>query len=46
MRSQFDELKAKWENEKASIGKVQKLREELEDLNVSNSSRAISSACR
>ena len=33
MRAEFNSLKAKWENEKASIGKVQKLREELEALN-------------
>ena len=33
MREQFNSLKAKWENEKASIGKVQKLREQLEQLN-------------
>ncbi len=28
MRNQFNALKAKWENEKDAIGKVQKLREE------------------
>lgn len=33
MRAEFNALKAKWENEKNSIGKVQKLREELEKLN-------------
>ncbi len=33
MREQFGSLKAKWDNEKASIGKVQKLREQLEQLN-------------
>ena len=33
MREQFNSLKAKWDNEKASIGKVQKLREQLEQLN-------------
>ncbi len=33
MRAEFNSLKAKWENEKNSIGKVQKLREELEALN-------------
>ena len=30
MREQFNEMKARWENEKDSIGKVQKLREEIE----------------
>ena len=30
MRERFSEMKARWENEKASIGRVQKLREELE----------------
>ncbi len=30
MREQFNEMKARWENEKNSIGKVQKLREEIE----------------
>ena len=33
MREQFKEMKAKWENEKNSISKVQKLREELEKVN-------------
>lgn len=33
MRSQFNALKAKWENEKQAISKVQKLREEMETLN-------------
>lgn len=33
MRSEFNALKAKWENEKNAIGKVQKLREEIEHLN-------------
>ena len=33
MREQFNAMKAKWDNEKASIGKVQKLREQLEQLN-------------
>lgn len=33
MREHFNSLKAKWDNEKASIGKVQKLREQLEQLN-------------
>lgn len=33
MRGEFKSLKAKWDNEKASIGKVQKLRENLEQLN-------------
>ncbi|MDF2677548.1 MAG: clpB [Bacillota bacterium] len=33
MRSQFKEMKAKWENEKNAIGKVQKLREEIENTN-------------
>lgn len=32
-RAQFKEMKAKWENEKDSIGKVQKLREEIESVN-------------
>ena len=30
MREQFNAMKARWENEKNSIGKVQKLREEIE----------------
>lgn len=33
MRAEFAEMKARWENEKASIGKVQKLREEIEKIN-------------
>ena len=33
MREQFNEMKARWENEKNDIGKVQKLREELEQVN-------------
>ena len=33
MREQFNAMKAKWDNEKAAIGKVQKLREEIEALN-------------
>ena len=33
MREQFHAMKAKWENEKANISKVQKLREELESVN-------------
>ena len=32
MRAQFSEMKAKWENEKNAIGKVQKIREEMEQL--------------
>ena len=30
MKEKFKEMKAKWENEKEEIGKVQKIREELE----------------
>ena len=33
MRERFNEMKAKWDNEKNAIGKVQKLREEIERLN-------------
>ena len=33
MREQFKEMKAKWENEKDAITKVQKLREEIEQVN-------------
>ncbi len=33
MREQFGAMKAKWDNEKAAIGKVQKLREQIEALN-------------
>ena len=32
MREQFNSMKARWENEKNAIGKVQKLREEIEHL--------------
>ena len=33
LRSQFKEMKVKWENEKEAIGKVQKLREEIDQVN-------------
>jgi ATP-dependent Clp protease ATP-binding subunit ClpB len=33
MRSNFNEMKAKWENEKNAITKVQKLREDIEKVN-------------
>ena len=33
LRSQFKEMKAKWENEKEAIGKVQKLRQEIDQVN-------------
>ncbi len=33
MREKFNEMKAKWENEKSAISKVQKLREEIEATN-------------
>ena len=33
LKSKFDGMKAKWENEKQAIGKVQKLREEIEQVN-------------
>ncbi len=33
LRGQFNEMTAKWENEKAEIGKTQKLREEIEQVN-------------
>ena len=33
MRAQFDAMKAKWENEKKAISKVQSLREEIESVN-------------
>ncbi len=33
LREKFNGMKAKWENEKLSIGKVQKLREEIEQTN-------------
>ena len=32
LRDQFNTMKAQWENEKNSIGKIQKMREELEQL--------------
>ena len=32
-RDKFNAMKAKWENEKNAIGKVQQLREKIEDLN-------------
>ena len=32
-RDQFNSMKAKWENEKNAIGRVQQLREHIEDLN-------------
>lgn len=32
-RARFKEMKAKWENEKQAIGKVRKLREEIEQVN-------------
>ncbi len=32
-REQFNEMKARWENEKQAISKVQKLREEIEQIN-------------
>jgi len=32
LRDQFNAMKAQWENEKNSIGKIQKMREELEQL--------------
>ena len=32
-RDKFSEMKAKWENEKASIGKVQRIREQIEEVN-------------
>ncbi|NMA07619.1 MAG: ATP-dependent chaperone ClpB [Clostridiales bacterium] len=32
-RDKFNALKAQWENEKSAIGKVQKLREEIEQVN-------------
>ena len=34
MRDEFNAQKAQWENEKNAIGKVQKLREEMENANV------------
>ena len=33
MRDQFQSMQAKWENEKNDIGKVQRLREEMEQVN-------------
>ena len=33
MRSDFNEMKARWDNEKSAISKVQKLREEIEEVN-------------
>ncbi|MBQ8966305.1 ATP-dependent chaperone ClpB [Ruminococcus sp.] len=33
MRAQYDEMRAKWENEKNAIGKVQKIREEIDAVN-------------
>ena len=36
MRDEFNAKKAQWENEKNAIGKVQKLREELEDANAAD----------
>lgn len=33
LRDNFNQMKAKWENEKDSIGKVQKIREEIEQVN-------------
>ena len=33
LRANFNEMKAKWENEKQAIGKVQQLREEIERTN-------------
>ena len=33
MRETFNSMKAQWENEKNAIAKVQKLREEIEDMN-------------
>ncbi len=33
LRGKFDSMKAKWENEKSDIGKIQKLREEIEQTN-------------
>ncbi|MEG2074411.1 MAG: AAA family ATPase, partial [Angelakisella sp.] len=33
LRATFKEMKARWENEKSAIGTVQKLREELEQVN-------------
>ncbi len=33
LRDQFNEMKARWEREKGSIGRVQRLREEIEQVN-------------
>jgi len=33
LRSEFGEMKLRWENEKDSIGKIQKLREKIEETN-------------
>ncbi|MCI8308981.1 MAG: ATP-dependent chaperone ClpB [Clostridia bacterium] len=33
LKTKFESMKAKWENEKESIGKVQKLREDIEKVN-------------
>ena len=33
LKARFDGMKAKWENEKVAIGKVQKLREDIEKVN-------------
>ncbi len=33
LRSRFDEMKARWENEKNEIGRVQRLREQIEQVN-------------
>lgn len=33
LKTKFDSMKAKWENEKQAIGKVQKLREEIDQVN-------------
>ena len=33
LKTKFDSMKAKWENEKQAIGKVQKLREEIDKVN-------------
>ncbi len=33
LKTKFDGMKAKWENEKKAIGKVQKLREDIEHIN-------------
>ncbi len=33
MKAQWENMKAQWENEKSAIGRVQQLREQMEDLN-------------